>query len=67
MSEPATAAVTLPDLIARLRAHVRDDMRSGDDAAEDVIEALDIAWLAAERWRLEQCGFHDRECCHASA
>ena len=67
MTEAATVALTLPDVIAHLRQHVRQDMRTGDEGAEDVLDALDLAWLAAERWRLEQCGFHDGDRAYAGA
>ena len=61
MSEPAVVSATLPDVLMRLRQHVREDMAPDDEGAEDVLELLDLAWLAAERWRLEQYGFRDSE------
>ena len=50
----STSATTLPDVLSQLKAHVREDMTPGDDTAEELIELLDLAWISAERWRIEQ-------------
>ena len=50
----ATAARSLPDLIAAMKQHVMEDMTRGDITAEELVDHLDIAWCAAERWRIEQ-------------
>ena len=50
----ALSASAAPDLIAVIRKHVAEDMRPGDITAAELLHNLDIAWCAAERWRIEQ-------------
>lgn len=52
MSTPSVSS--MPDLIALLRKHVAEDMKPGDITAQELLDNLDIAWCAAERWRIEQ-------------
>jgi hypothetical protein len=44
----------LPDVLAALKQHVAEDMAPGDASAHELLDELTIAWIAAERWRLEQ-------------
>lgn len=53
------AAAKTADLIKKLRDWVREDMDRADLTASEVIETLDLAWCAAERWRIEHFGLLD--------
>ena len=48
------AAAATADLIKKIQDWVREDMKADDHSGEDLIEMLDLAWCAAERWRIEQ-------------
>ena len=50
----AASARCLPDLIAALKRQVQEDMAPTDVSASELIDILDMAWCAAERWRIEQ-------------
>lgn len=50
----ATSARSLPDVIAVLKQQVEEDMAPDDVSARELIDHLDMAWCAAERWRIEQ-------------
>ncbi len=50
----ATSARSLPDMIAVLKQRVQEDMAPDDVSARELIDHLDMAWCAAERWRIEQ-------------
>jgi hypothetical protein len=50
----AISALSMADLIAVMRKHVAEDMLDDDVTAQELVENLDIAWCAAERWRIEQ-------------
>jgi hypothetical protein len=45
---------TLPEVLRTLQNQLREDIDPGDISAQELMEALDFAWLAAERYRLEQ-------------
>lgn len=47
------AAATAADLIRKIRDWVREDMKTEDISAKELLDQLDMAWLAAERWRIE--------------
>jgi len=50
----APAAKSIPDLIAKMRGYVSEDMSPDDLTALELLEYLDITWCFAERWRIEQ-------------
>lgn len=53
MKETGHAAASTADLIQRAMDWVRDDMKAEDVSAKEVLDQLEMAWLAAERWRIE--------------
>lgn len=49
------APASMPDLIAIIKDHVRENIGAKEDVtAKELIELLEMAWCAAERWRLER-------------
>lgn len=53
MKETGHAAASTADLIKKVMDWVREDMNAEDVSAKEVVEQLEMAWLAAERWRIE--------------
>jgi hypothetical protein len=62
MTAPS-ATHALPDILNALKQRVCENMRPGDVTAQELVDSLTIAWVAAERWRLEQ----DEDCWEAEA
>jgi hypothetical protein len=54
MKETGHAAALSADMIQRFKDWVREDMEGDDVTAQELIEMLDLAWCAAERWRIER-------------
>ncbi len=44
----------LPDAISRIAQLARSEADRDDETQRELLEALDTAWLAAERWRIER-------------
>lgn len=59
---PAVSHVeTLPDEIERLTILAKAEPNAGDETQRELLDALSIAWLAAERWRIERSDVRMRE------
>lgn len=61
MSSFPTAAQTLPAVLDRLKRQVIESMAPDDETACELLDCLTVAWVAAERWRIECEGLADDE------
>lgn len=59
MNSFPTAAQSLPTVLERLKRHVIEDMAPEDETACELLDCLTVAWVAAERWRIESGGLAD--------
>lgn len=63
MTDALKTAAILPETLTLLRQQVAEAMSGEDEAAHEVLDTLSIAWIAAERWRIErhEAGSRDAE------
>jgi hypothetical protein len=51
----ASSVETLADDIDVIAQRAKAEYDPRDETQRELVEALSVAWLAAERWRIERC------------
>jgi hypothetical protein len=51
---PSDAAAALPEAIDTLKRIAREQADPDDLSGQEVVSLLNLAWVAATRWRIEQ-------------